>query len=174
MSRSGRRRDRPSTPSPDADVPEAPSSRASGGRTYPWQETYYLLTPAFALADLIAGANVRLAAFDDSPALRGVYYAACMGCALVIHLRPRWAAGLALAESTINVAALILSMVLAYVGSMAAVVEAGGAAPPLDLELVANFLIAGGAGAVAFYQSLHRVERTLGVAARPEQRRPPR
>lgn len=133
------------------------------GRPIPWPEVYYLLTPAFALVDGVAGANVRAAAFDGSGAIRVAYYAACTGCALIIHLRPRWAAAVTLAESTVNVGALIVSMMAAYLGAIATVGAAGGPPPVLDLELVANFVIAGGVGAGAFYQSLRRVEEGLGV-----------
>lgn len=144
---------------------DGPGGPAPG--SFPWPEAYYLLTPAFALADGIAGANVRAAAFDGSPAFRLFYYAACMGCALIIHLKPRWAAAVTLTESAVNVGALIVSMMLAYLGMIAAVEAPGGPPVIIDLELVANFVIAGGVGAVAFHPSLRRVEERLGVEPGP-------
>jgi len=153
----------PVSPAPDegraAGVEDGP---ASGPGTLAWTEAYYLFTPAFALADGIAGANVRAAAFDDSPGIRCAYYTACMGWALLIHVRPRWAAAVTLAESTVNVGALIVSMMLTYLGLIATLDAPGGGPLALDLELVANFAIAGTAGAIVFYQSLYRVERRLG------------
>lgn len=109
---------------------------------------YYAATLAFALADGLAGANVRAVGFAAWPELRALYYAVCGLCGFVVWRWPAWAAPVTLLESSVNVTVLCAS-VLAPGWGLAP--EAAAATLP---QLLINFAIAGSAGTLAFYQSL--------------------
>ena len=123
-----------------------------------WARSYYAATLGFALADWLAGANVRAVGFAASPELRSLYYAACGLCWLVSWRAPNWSAPVMLLESSVNVTVLCASVLFApYLGL------ALGASPESLVslpQLAINFLIAGSAGTLAFYQSLARLPGT--------------
>lgn len=139
-----------------------------GLRPLAWPRFYYAATVLFALADWLLGANVRAVGFATSPRLRIVYYAACLGCGVLIHLRPKWSALITLAESSINLAVLVLSVLLPYYAAIDALSD-GNLPPttPITTAFVLNFLIVGGVSAAVFYGSLDvirgspsRIQRT--------------
>jgi hypothetical protein len=106
----------------------------------------------FLLIDWLAGANVRAVGFAAYPSLRMVYYLACLLCGLVVRLFPAWSAPVTLAESTVNITTLMLSVLTPL--------YAFDAENPSRLlvafpKLVINFMISGTAAALAWYQSLH-------------------
>lgn len=113
-----------------------------------WAPVYYAATLAFALADGLAGANVRAVGFAAWPELRAFYYVACALCGWVAWRAPAWAAPVTLLESSVNVTVLCAS-VLAPGWGLAP--EDAAASLP---QLAINFLISGTAGTLAFYQSL--------------------
>jgi hypothetical protein len=123
-------------------------------RTATWARAYYAATVAFALADAVAGANVRAVGFAAWPELRALYYAACGVCWWITWRAPAWSAAVTLVESSVNVTLLCATVLFApFLGAL------HGAAEPLASlpQLVLNFLIAGSAGTLAFYQSLGRL-----------------
>jgi hypothetical protein len=121
-------------------------------RSLAWARAYYAATLAFALADWLAGANVRAVGFAAWPELRTAYYAACGLCWLVTWKAPAWSALVTLLESSVNVTALCAS-----------VLAPGWGLAPEHLaslpQLVINFGISGGAGTLAFYQALAGLQR---------------
>jgi len=126
--------------------------------TLAWARTYYAATLAFALADWLAGANVRAVGFAAWPELRALYYAACGLCWLVTWRAPTWSAPVMLLESSVNITVLCASVLFApYLG-----LALGGSPESLVSlpQLAINFLIAGSAGTLAFYQSLARLPGT--------------
>jgi hypothetical protein len=129
-------------------------------RAISWPRYYYAATIAFALLDWLGGMNLRAAGFAGSPGLRVVYYAGCLGCGLLAHLRPGLAGPVTLAESALNIVALILSVLLPLYTFDPEAPEAQLSEYP---EVVANFLISGSAATAAFYHSLHGM-RTGGRA----------
>jgi hypothetical protein len=120
-----------------------------------WPQIYYSLTLVFALVDWTMGANIRAVGLDHAPVMRAGYYGACLLCAVGIHYRPRWGTPIALVESSLNVGILIISVFLAYYGMVDTIEGPGSFTNPIDGRFMLNFLIAGGAGTAAFYQSLH-------------------
>jgi len=72
---------------------------------------YYWATPLFAAGDLLLGVPLRAAALP-SQKTRLAYYALCLGCAALIHLRPRTTALVGLIESSVNILLLILAVYL--------------------------------------------------------------
>ncbi len=117
-----------------------------------WPGYYYLSTIGFALIDWIAGANVRAVGFEAHPGLKTVYYVAATLCGVLLRMFPAWSAPVTLAESTVNVSALMIS-VLSPLYTFD--VEQGIGPSTGLVPLVINFLVAGTAGTVAFYQSLY-------------------
>ncbi len=74
-------------------------------------EAYYLAAPQFFLADLGMGLSIRVSALGD-PGLRYLYYAFALGCGVVTRTRPRAAPFVGIAESSLNVLLLVLSIML--------------------------------------------------------------
>jgi hypothetical protein len=120
-------------------------------RSVAWTRAYYALTLALALADGLAGTNVRAVGFAAWPELRALYYAACGLCGWVTWRAPAWSAPVTLLESSVNVTVLCASLLAPGWG-----IASENAAASLP-QLVVNFMISGSAGTLAFYQSLARL-----------------
>jgi len=133
-------------------------------RSAAWARAYYAATLAFAIADGLAGANVRAVGFAAWPELRALYYAACGLCWWVSWRAPAWTPPVMLLESSVNVAVLCASVLFApYLG----LAPFGAAEPPPNLaQLAINFMISGSAGTLAFYQSLWSLPGATGTRSR--------
>jgi hypothetical protein len=117
---------------------------------------YYLGTPAFYLADRFFGLNVRVAFLDQWPAGRTAYYLFAFFLGLVAWRRPAWTAQLGLLESGANVALLILSVMVWYLGVLEAAGSDLGRLETVAPETLVNFVFAAGiAGASYTIQRLH-------------------
>lgn len=75
---------------------------------------YYWLTPAFWALDLFFGANLRAAAFEGHPAWKAFHYLFCLGCGVVLWLRPSWTRIAGLTESSANILVLVLGFFVPY------------------------------------------------------------
>jgi hypothetical protein len=123
-------------------------------RSRAWMRFYYAATLVFALADWLAGANVRAVGFAAWPELRTLYYAACGLCGLVTWRAPTWSAPVTLLESSVNVTVLCASVLApSYLFAL----HGGHESLPSLPQLALNFLISGTAGTLAFYQALARL-----------------
>jgi hypothetical protein len=76
----------------------------------------YWSTPLFVALDLLYGVSLRVPFLDALPGAKGIYYAADLGCAVVIATRPRWTAAVGFAESVVNISLLVVSTGAAYLG----------------------------------------------------------
>jgi hypothetical protein len=74
-------------------------------------ELFYLATPAFVLLDWLVGVPARAAGIPD-PAWRAAYYGMLMGCWLLCRTVPVSAPFVGLAESSVNLLLLLLSVLL--------------------------------------------------------------
>lgn len=105
---------------------------------------YYLATPAFLLADLLLGVDVRTPFLDALPALKWGWYAVAMLIGLACWRWPRWTAHLGLAEAGLDIVVLVLSVGTAYIN--AATSESGAttlrAGSVVNLVLSATMLMA--------------------------------
>lgn len=124
---------------------------------------YYLATPLFAAVDLAIGLNVRTTFFEQVPVLKWVYYLIAFGCGVAIWLRPRFAAIVGLAESSANIALLVLAVMIGYLRLLesAGAESASPAAPPLDAEAVVHLLVSATMLAVSYITSQARVAREI-------------
>ena len=75
---------------------------------------YFNATPLFALADWLLGVNIRAVAFEGHPRRRAAYYAACVAGSIALRWRPEWAETLGLADSSLNIALLCVSILAPY------------------------------------------------------------
>lgn len=117
-----------------------------------WPQYYSFASVGFLLIDWLAGANVRAVGFAAYPTLRMAYNVVCLLCGVVIRPWPAWSAPVTLVESTINITALMISVLaplyLFDVGT--------GLGLPISFsQLTINFIISGTAVLIAWYQSLH-------------------
>jgi hypothetical protein len=131
-------------------------------RSLAWTRLYYAATLAFALADGIAGANVRAVGFAAWPELRTLYYLVCGACWWIVWRFPAWSAPVTLVESGVNLTVLCAAVLFAPWLT----VEGSPAAPPSFGQLLANFAIAGTAGTLAFHQALSRLPEIGGGTTR--------
>jgi len=124
-----------------------------------WPQYYYAFTVVFALLDWLGGTNIRATGLAEYPGMRFAYYALCVGCALALRLAPAWSAPVTLAESALNITLLILSVLMPlYTFDPENATDLHATYP----KVVANFLISGAAGTVAFYQSLYALPGDRG------------
>lgn len=121
-----------------------------------WAWIYYGATPLFYIADAFFGFNVRVAAFDAQPGLKLAYYGACIACGGISYWRPRWSVAVTLTESSINILALILGIMLPIYALPDAILSGGEVANPITHERVMNFIIAGTAWSFVFYRTLRQ------------------
>ena len=123
-------------------------------RPLQWPQYYYFASVIFLLIDWQAGANVRAVGFAAYPTLRMIYYLACLLSGLVVRLFPAWSAPVTLAESTINLTALMISVLTPLYTFD---VEDPSASLIAFPQLAINFMISGTAAMLAWYQSLYAI-----------------
>ena len=78
---------------------------------------YYLATPAFLLADLLLGVDVRTPFLDALPALKWGWYAAATLVGVAAWKWPRWTPHLGLTEAGLDIVVLVLSVGTAYINA---------------------------------------------------------
>jgi hypothetical protein len=118
---------------------------------------YYLLTPVFALADVLAGISVRVAGLGAGGP-RAVYYAVAFALGLFCRWKPTATPWVGMLESSGNLLLLLLSILLP-IWTLPEVVLAGGEATAgLDTSGMVNALLAGAALVVSFHR--HRLAVT--------------
>jgi hypothetical protein len=80
------------------------------------------------------------------------YYLACLLCGMVVRLLPTWSAPVTLAESTVNITALMISVLVPLFTFDVENPSPSFVAFP---QLAINFMISGTAAILAWYQSLY-------------------
>jgi len=73
---------------------------------------YYAATIVFLMLDYGFSVNVRVAALEAYPGLRGGYYLVILACFGVMLWRPSWATAIGVVESLATLVALIMNMAL--------------------------------------------------------------
>ncbi len=125
------------------------------GDRYRLFQFYYLATPIFVLVDIIYGTNIRVAALEQYPVLKYLYYILCMGCAVATRAIPRLSAVVALIESSVNILLLILGVFIPYyqliqqLMSNQTVVEN----KVITTEIMTNFMISGTIWVISFFRN---------------------
>ena len=93
---------------------------------------------------------IRVSALAD-PGLRYLYYAFALGCGVASRVRPKVGPYVGLAESSLNILLLVLSVMLP-IAQLPDLVFAGESLPaPLSGLTLANFVLSGGILVVSFH-----------------------
>jgi len=121
---------------------------------------YYLATVVFLLLDMIFGLNVRIAFFENSPAVRAWYYAIIFICMALILWRPAWAVMISAVESLFVLGALIINMGMRTILVTDAMLEGG--AGFVTMPEIVNFMISGGIAYLAFTRGMNELQGRAG------------
>ena len=111
---------------------------------------YYLATPVFGVVDAVVGVNIRIAALPD-PALRTAYYVFAFGCGLLCRWRPRLTPAVGMAESSLNVLLLVLSIMLPIWQLTETVFTDAPWVTPFSTVPIANFILSGSVLVASFH-----------------------
>ena len=114
---------------------------------------YYLLTPAFALADILFGINLRISIPGGHAVIEYAYYAVCFGASFFVFNTAVSAAIFSLAECVINILLLILSVMWPIITLGAQIDGAAPARFDFGIPQLLHFIIAGGVLLYAFYKN---------------------
>ena len=118
-------------------------------------QAYYLATALFVLLDITMGVNIRISFFENSPALKWMYYAVCMGLAGLMLWRPALTVLISVIESLVVVSALTLSMGIRTMRISETVLEGGGGF--VTMEEIFNFVISGGIAYFAWVRGMQEL-----------------
>ncbi len=119
-------------------------------------QAYYLATPLFFLVDVFLSFPIRVSALAD-PGLRYLYYAFALGCGVVSRVRPKAGPYVGLAESSLNILLLVLSVMLP-IFQLPDRVFAGEPLPtPISGLTLANFVLSGGILVASFHVHQARI-----------------
>lgn len=113
---------------------------------------YLLATPAFLIADLGFDMPFRVAALEGSD-YRFLYYAGATLLGVVSRFRPAVAPWAGMAESSVNLLFLLLSILLPIWNLPDAVLNGSSAEGPLDMTGLSNAMLSGSVLVYGFYRS---------------------
>ncbi len=119
-------------------------------------QAYYLGTPIFWVLDVALHAPIRAAALPD-PGWRLVYYAFAMGCGLLARWRPHLTPFIGLAESSVNLLLLVLSVLLPIFTLPALVAEGADVSVPFGPAQLFNVVLSGSMLVISFYRNQERI-----------------
>lgn len=116
---------------------------------------YYAATVVFLVLDFGFDVNVRVAALDAYPALRGGYYLVIFGCLGLMLWRPAWSTAIGVVESLATLIALIMNMALRSMVVTEHMLEAG--AGIVTMPEILNFLISGFVAYFSWHRGMTRL-----------------
>jgi hypothetical protein len=125
--------------------------------------TYLLATPAFVVADVAFDMPIRVAALEGSN-LRFLYYLGAMLLGVGSVRRPAFAPWAGMAESSVNLLFLLLSILLPIWNLPDVVLSGGSVEGLLDGTRLANVVLSGSVLTYGFYR--HQASAGLGPLAR--------
>jgi hypothetical protein len=127
-------------------------------------QAYYLGTPLFWLLDVALQAPIRAAALPD-PGWRLLYYAFAMGCGILARWRPRLTPFIGLAESSVSLLLLVLSVLLPIFTLPSRVAEGGDLAVPFGPTQLINVFLSGSMLVISFYRNQERISALIRGAS---------
>jgi len=129
---------------------------------------YYFVTPAFILLDYVWGINVRAAVLDEMPLYKNLYYGLCILCGVIVFVRPRLSALVALAESSVILLLTLVGVFWPYVQiAMLPEEEFDAALAGFTVQRVVNLFLAGFIALVGIGKG-YQAFRTLRRGVPPE------
>jgi hypothetical protein len=136
--------------------------RATGAARDSLIQAYYLATPLFWLLDVLFHAPIRVAALPQ-PGLRLLYYVFALGCGVLVRWRPRLTPFVGLAESSMNLLLLILSVLLPIFTLPTRVAEGAEISLPFGPAMLINFFLSGTLLVISFYRNQERITESIRV-----------
>jgi len=124
---------------------------------------YYLVTPAFAVADLVFHAPVRVAGLSD-PGYRLAYYAVVFALGLLCRARPGATPFVGIAESTVNLLLLFVAILLPIWSLPDQLLSGAAVDTGFTTTKAANALLSGTALIVSFHH--HHAAAVRALAGR--------
>lgn len=123
-------------------------------------QAYYLATPLFWVLDVALHAPIRAAALPD-PGWRLAYYLFATGCGILARWRPRLTPFIGLAESSVNLLLLLLSVLLPIFTLPARVAEGAEVSLPFGPAQLINVCLSGFILLISFYRNQERIAALL-------------
>jgi hypothetical protein len=120
---------------------------------------YYAATAIFIVLDYYLNINIRLAALEQAPYWRGIYYLFCFACLGLMLWRPAWSSWIASLESLITLSMLIISMALRVIVVTDEMIESGRGA--VTFNEIINFVIASSIAYLAWVRGAQQVREDL-------------
>ncbi len=127
-------------------------------------QAYYLGTPVFWVLDVAFQAPIRAAALPD-PGWRLLYYAFAMGCGILARWRPQLTPFVGLAESSVNLLLLVLSVLLPIFMLPAVVAEGGDVSLPFGPVQLLNVFLSGSMLVISFHHNQERISALVRGAS---------
>ena len=118
---------------------------------------YYAFTAIFLALDLVFDINLRVAFLEPFPIWRACYYGVCFACLAAMLWKPAWTLAISTFESLFSVVALIVSFGTRVIRMSVNVMV--GAADPVTVPEIANFIIAGFVGYFAWTRGMQEIRR---------------
>ena len=116
---------------------------------------YYAATIVFLVLDYGFDVNVRVAALDAYPGLRGAYYLVIFGCFGLMLWRPAWTTAIGVIESLATLIALIMNMALRSMVVSEHMLETGSGF--VTMPEIVNFLISGFVAYFSWHRGMTRL-----------------
>ena len=139
----------------DADGAPGTAGASSTGTSIRLVVWYYLGTLLFILLDALGGWNVRVTGLQGLPALKYTYYAGCLGAGWLVHRFPRSAPFVALSESTINLAILLVGFLGTYLRALDAAMAGVPGTVMITYGQIINLLLNGGILVTGIYATIY-------------------
>jgi hypothetical protein len=128
-------------------------------RAQTWLKGYYLATPVFILLDLFWDWNIRAAGLRDFPVLKWLYYALCLGCAVLWFRQSPYAGLASFVETIASLFVLFIGFVYPYF-KMVGAEDVTAVQNLYTTQYALNFILTGGCTIAIF----HRQVNSLGLA----------
>ncbi len=119
-------------------------------------QAYYLATAVFFLLDITLGVNIRIAFFENAPALKWTYYVVCMGLGGLMLWQSQLTVLISVIESLTVCVALTLSMGMRTMRISEVLLEGGGGF--VTMEEIFNFVISGGIAYFAWVRGMQELK----------------
>ncbi len=121
-------------------------------------QAYYMATAVFFLLDVTADINIRIAFFENAPALKWTYYLICFGLGGFMLWRPMMTTLLSVVESLVVVVSLTLTMGMRVMTVSSGALESGGSV--VTMEEILNFVIS---GSIAYFAWVRGMQELRGL-----------
>ena len=104
---------------------------------------YYIATPAFFLADIFLGWDMRASFLDDHQGWKYIYYLFCFCIGILMWKIPLLESVLGIIEGGVNILLLTLSVLVPYYAAIDAISSGVEVVNPMNHFSIINYLLTG-------------------------------